>query len=186
MAAPAGAAEANERAHLARLAAFLSTHAWLAQCHTASFFSHRAWCAPLRAAPASRDADERIRDRTEPGWLQALAALPPAALHAVPSGSTQPGWPAELAAFVADAAALSLPRQPCANAPLPHCACAPALAKALAEGVPAKKRHEARRTAASAAHAVLNVHAHVVRRSRRWRRWWRASRAKCAPTPCWT
>jgi hypothetical protein len=49
--------DAAERAQLARLAAFLSAHAWLAGCHTASYFSHRLWCVraqPWRSAQRGR------------------------------------------------------------------------------------------------------------------------------------
>jgi hypothetical protein len=91
------------------------------------------------------------REQVEPGWLLALAALPAEQLHAAPSGVTQPGWPPSLAAFVRTAASLSLPRQPCAVAPATPqectCAPAPALMRALSEGVPAKKRHEVREAA---------------------------------------
>ena len=85
----------------------------------------------------------------QPGWLDALAALPRSQLHAVPAGHTQPGWPPALVAFVGGARALSLPGQPvlaaCPPPPRPEpCACSAVLQRALCEGVCAKKRHEAR------------------------------------------
>jgi hypothetical protein len=82
-AVPAGAGastEAADHAHLARLAAFLEAHAWLAQCHTAAFFSERAWCAAAVLAP---QLSEQPRDRAlccvlssqgaRAGWLAAGA-----------------------------------------------------------------------------------------------------------------
>lgn len=99
------------------------------------------------------------------GWLEALAALPAAELHAVPSGVAPQGAPADLATFVGQCRTLSLPRVCTPPPPRAACACAaaPALGRVLTEGVPAKKRHEVRRSSLTQAstliaHSALSFH----------------------------
>ena len=133
------------------------------------------------ASPPLLTPFRRRRERCEPGWLEALRQLPAAQLAAVPGGHTEPGWPPSLLAFVREAQELSLLGQPdggSRDSSPPPCVCTPALCRALAEGLGAKKRHEvsAPRGAggdgaradnpASQVDALASLVAHVARESR--------------------